>query len=78
MEKVLERRKGVLAIVLVLLLVAFSLVATIDMSYAGNGGDEGIGDPADDLLQPELPTGMEGTSSYVELLILLAALDFVL
>lgn len=77
MQRVLERRKGVLAIVLVLLLVAFSLVATIDMSYAGDDGDEGIGDPADDLLS-ELPTGMEGTSSYVELLILLAALDFVL
>jgi len=72
MQRVLERRKGVLAIVLVLLLVAFSLLGAIDMSYA-----DGIGEPADDLLS-EPPTGIEETSSYVELLILLAALDFVL
>lgn len=74
MKRILESQKGLRGIVLVLLLVTLSVVSVIGMSYAGDGG---IGDP-DDGLQSSPPTGTGGTSPYVDLLILVEALSFVL
>jgi len=75
MRKVLKQRKGALTIVLLFLLFAFSLVSAMDVCFADDDGDGGIGDPTDPF-NSSSPGG--GTSPLTDLLILYGAMDLIL
>jgi hypothetical protein len=76
MKQVLEPRKVTLIFTVLLFLLIFSLVGTIDACFAG--GDGGIGDPTDPLNPESPPPGGGGDSLSNNLLILYGAMDLIL
>ena len=72
MNRLIWRKRGVVAVVLAILLLATLLVGQPATTYA-----DGIGEPIDGLNSTS-PSGTEGTSSTFDSLVLYVALDLVI